>query len=45
MGKVKPEVALLIKIKTIPHKTWQIFSFLVSRALKGEVAEILKERL
>jgi len=36
MGKVRLEVAPLIKIKIIPYKVWQVLSFLISRANKED---------
>ena len=45
IGKVKLKVTLLMKIKIIPYKVWQIPNFLVPRALKGKVTKMLKKRL
>jgi hypothetical protein len=43
--KVRPEMALLQKIKTIPHKIWQILSFPIPRALKKKIIKILNNRI
>jgi hypothetical protein len=44
-GKVRPEIISLQKIKIVPHEAWQVSNFLISRALKRKVIEILNDRI
>jgi hypothetical protein len=43
--KVRSEMTLSQKIKTVLYKAWQVLSFLISRAFKGKVIEILNDRI
>ncbi len=44
-GKVKKEVALAQKIRTIEHKAQQVPGFQIPRALSSTVIDMLQERL
>jgi hypothetical protein len=44
-GRVRPEVVLPQKIKTVPYKVWQVLSFPIPRALKGKVIKMLNDRI
>jgi hypothetical protein len=43
--RVRPEMALPQKIKTVPHEIWQIPNFPISRALKKKIIEMLNDRI
>ena len=45
IGRVRPEVAPLQKIRTIKHTAWQVPGFRIPRALNKKVADILREHL
>ena len=45
MGRVSRDVTPPLKIKTVPHEAWQVPSFPVPKALRGEVIKMLRERL
>jgi hypothetical protein len=43
--RVRSEMALPQKIKTIPHETWQMSNFPILRAFKEKVIEMLNDRI
>jgi hypothetical protein len=43
--RVRSEIALSQKIKTIPHEVWQMPNFLIPRAFKGKVIKMLNDRI
>lgn len=45
IGQVRPEVAPLQQIRTIPHHAWQAASFAIPKALTGKVVEMLRKQL
>lgn len=45
IGKIKKELALTKKIRTIEHKTWQIPGFQIPKALSSTVIDMLQEKL
>jgi len=44
-GVFKPEVEPLYVIPSIAHEPWQVANFRVTKALEGEVIEIIQKKL
>jgi hypothetical protein len=45
IGKVNEDVAPPQKIRTVPHKAWQVASFPIPRAIRDKVATKVQERV
>ena len=45
IGKVKPEVFLPVRIRTVNHKAWYCAGFPILKALNQTVIEMLNDRI
>ena len=43
MGYISKDITLLLKIKTVPYKVWQVLNFPVPKALQKKVIKILQK--
>ena len=44
-GRIHPDVVPPVKLNTIPHEAWKEGNFPIPRKLRGEVGEMVQERL